>query len=71
MYFIINNKCVYKYKWALNFVKSCFNICLDDHRVFFFNLLMCYVTLIDLWMLKKALHSWNKSHLIMIYVGVS
>ena len=33
----------------------------------FFNLLMWCITWIDLWILKKSLHPWDKSHLIMVY----
>ena len=41
------------HKWVLNFVKSFFCIDWDDHMVFILNLLMCYITLIDLWILKN------------------
>ena len=38
----------------------------DDHMVFIFNLLMWYITLIDL-NIGKFLQFWVKSHLIMVY----
>ena len=34
-----------------------------------FNLLMWCTTLIDLQILKKFLHPWDKSHLVMMYDG--
>ena len=44
----------FNHKWMLNFVKSFFSICWDDHMVSFFNLLMWCNTLIDLWIMKNA-----------------
>ena len=32
-----------------------------------FNLLIWHIILIDLWILKKSLHPWEKAHLIMVY----
>ena len=34
--------------------------------VFSFQFLMWYITLIDLHILKNFLHSWDKSHLIIV-----
>ena len=33
----------------------------------FFNSLRWYITPIDLHILKKSLHPWDKSHLVMVY----
>ena len=38
-----------------------------NHTVLSFNLLMGCITLIDLWILKKSLHPWDKAHLVMMY----
>ena len=43
----------FSHKWVLNFVESFFCIYRDDHMVLFFNFLMLYITLTDLWILTS------------------
>ena len=53
----------FPHKWALYFVKSFFCIYWNDYMVFILNLLIWYITFIDLYILK---HPWDESHLIMV-----
>ena len=55
------------HKLVLNFVKSFFCIYSDDHMVFilkFVNMVYHTSCFVDI---KKSLHPWDKSHLIMVY----
>ena len=62
-------------KWVLNFVKSFFCICWDDHMVLFFNLLIWYITLVDLCILRNPClpginptWSWCMIHLMCCWI---
>ena len=44
---------VFYHKWMLNFVKGFLYIYWDSHTGLSFNLLIWYITLIDLWILKN------------------
>ena len=56
-----------RHEWMLNFVKYFSCICWDDHVIF----ILPFVNVVDHidWFayIEESLHSWDKSHLIMVY----
>ena len=53
------------YKWVLNFVKNFFSIYCDVAFIFQFVDVVCHINrFVDI---EIYLHSWDKSHLIMVY----
>ena len=55
------------HKWMLNFVKSFFCICWDDHMICILQFVNMVYHIDWLVYIEESLHPWDKSHLIIVY----